>query len=129
VWAARADALERAGRTADAARAFQYALTLDEQSGDPATLGVDWFNYGQLLRRQQTPAPLVLACLMRAETLLTSRADARADTVQRARSEVEHEHPDAVVIGPPGAGHRAHRRPHPLLTLSSEPCPPRRGDE
>ena len=98
VWATRADALEQAGRTADAAQAFQYALTLDEQDGDPTTLGVDWFNYGQFLRTHQNPAPLVLACLMRAETLLTSRADARALTVQHARCEVEHEHPDAAVI-------------------------------
>jgi tetratricopeptide (TPR) repeat protein len=110
LWATRADALEHAGRTADAAQAFHYALTLDEQDGDPTTLGVDWFNYGQFLRTHQSPAPLVLACLMRAEILLTSRADARAVTVQQARSEVEHEHPDAAVI--------VHQAPDSTLTAA-----------
>jgi tetratricopeptide (TPR) repeat protein len=98
VWAARADDFDRAGRTAEAAEAFQRVLTLDEQSGDGAALGVDWFNYGQFLRRQHADAPVVLASLLQAEHLLTATSDERVATVRVARAEVEHERPEAMAI-------------------------------
>jgi hypothetical protein len=69
---------------------------LDEQGGDPATLGVDWFNYGQFLRRHQAEPHLVLACLLQAEDLLARNGDQRAGTVRDARGAVEREQPDAV---------------------------------
>ena len=96
LWTNRADRLDQAGRTADAAHAFLRVLLLDDQEGESATMGADWFNYGQFLRRHQAPAPLVLACLMRAEELLTRQMDARLATVQQARREVERDSPDAA---------------------------------
>jgi tetratricopeptide (TPR) repeat protein len=98
LWAGRADGFDRAGRTADAAHAFQRVLALDEQGDDLATLGADWFNYGQLLRRHQAEPRLVLACLMHAEDLLTRTADSRAGTVQAVRAAFEREQPGAAAI-------------------------------
>lgn len=94
LWATRADDFDKAGRTADAAHAFQRALALDEQGEDPTTIGADWFNYGQFLRRHQVEPRLVLACLLRAEELLG--ADARASTVRTVRNAFEREQPDAA---------------------------------
>jgi tetratricopeptide (TPR) repeat protein len=96
LWANRADALEQVGRTSDAAHAFQRALALDEQGGDFATLGVDWFNYGQFLRRQRAEPQLVLACLLQAEDLLARKPDERTATVREVRATFEREQPDAA---------------------------------
>ncbi|MEO8078678.1 MAG: hypothetical protein ABI818_20305, partial [Acidobacteriota bacterium] len=96
VWATRADALELAGRQADAAQAFQRVLTLDEQAGDSSVLGADWFNYGQFLRRRQADPHLVLVSLLQAEHLLGLKGDERTATVRTARTAVEREHPEAI---------------------------------
>lgn len=57
-------------------------------------LGVDWFNYGQFLRRHHEEPRLVLACLLEAERLLAR--DEKLATVQAVRAAVEQEQPDAV---------------------------------
>ena len=95
-WAGRADVLEQASRVSDAAHAYQRALSLDEQGGDGATLGVDWFNYGQFLRRHRAEPRLVLACLLRAEELLVHDSGERRGTVHEVRRAVELEEPGAL---------------------------------
>lgn len=95
-WTSRADSLDQAGRTVEAARAFQQAIALDEGGGDIANGGTDWFNYGQFLRRRGADPRLVMASLLEAETLLAEVADSRLDTVRQVRMAVEHDHPDAA---------------------------------
>lgn len=96
LWATRADRLEEAGKTADAAHAFQRALSLDELGADVGALGADWFNYGQFLKRRQAEPRLVLACFLRAEELLAGKSDARLPAVRAERAAFEREHPSAA---------------------------------
>ena len=96
LWAMRAERLDKAGRTVDAAHAFQQALAVDEQGDDAGRLGADWFNYGQFLRRHEADPHLVLACLLQAEELLAWKGDVRLETVRAAREAVEREHPAAA---------------------------------
>jgi len=93
LWAGRADRLDRDGRTDEAGRAYHSALTFDDGGGDDPGAGVDWFNYGQFLRRHGAEPRIVLACLLRAEALLAGNADAQLDTARAARAEVERAHP------------------------------------
>jgi len=95
-WAGRADALERAGQTEDAGRGYRNALTFDERGGDDAASGVDWFNYGQFLRRRDMEPRLVMACLLHAETLLARGSAGQLETVRSAQAEVERAHPGAT---------------------------------
>jgi tetratricopeptide (TPR) repeat protein len=95
-WAVRADTLERSGKTHDAGRAYRNALTLDQRAGDDAASGVDWFNYGQFLQRQNADPRIVLACFLHAETLLAGSGDGQLETVRTARAEVERTHPGAT---------------------------------
>lgn len=96
IWASRADRFDSANQITDAAHAFQRALAMDEHGGDPSELGVDWFNYGQFLRRRRVEPHLVLACLLQAETLLARQSDPRLATVQAERVAFEREQPDAM---------------------------------
>jgi tetratricopeptide (TPR) repeat protein len=95
-WAGRADVLERAGQTEDAGRAYRSALTFDERGGDDAASGVDWFNYGQFLRRRDIEPRIVMACLLHAETLLARGSGGQLETVRSAQAEVERAHPGAT---------------------------------
>ncbi len=95
-WANRADRFDQAGRTDEAGRAFEKVLALDEWGRDRAAFGVDWFNYGQFLRRQHEEPRLVLACLLEAEQLLAREKDSRLEAVRAVRAAVEHDHPDAL---------------------------------
>jgi tetratricopeptide (TPR) repeat protein len=95
-WAGRADALEQAGQTEDAGRAYRNALTFDERGGDDAASGVDWFNYGQFLRRRNMEPRIVMACLLHAETLLARGSGGQVETVRSAQAEVESAHPGAT---------------------------------
>jgi tetratricopeptide (TPR) repeat protein len=95
-WASRADELDRAGRADEAGGAFRNTLTFDERGADAAATGVDWFNYGQFLRRHDVEPRLVLACLLRAEALLAKASEAQLGTVRAARAEVERAHPEAA---------------------------------
>jgi tetratricopeptide (TPR) repeat protein len=96
VWADRADRFDKADRARDAAGAFQHALSAGERADDDPTLGADWFNYGQFLRRRAQDPRLVVACLLRSEQLLGTRSDPRLAAVQTERQAVERDHPDAA---------------------------------
>jgi tetratricopeptide (TPR) repeat protein len=104
-WTARADALDREHRTQDAGGAFRNALAYDRQAGDDPGAGVDWFNYGQFLRRGDAEPRLVMACLMRAETLLAAGGDAQAETVRTARADLERAHPGTTALTQPILDH------------------------
>jgi len=82
-----ADAKEKSGDAAEAARDFQRALILDANSTDKEGVAADWLNYAQLLRHHGQSERLVFACLLHAEELLSGNSgDERAAIVQ-ARSE------------------------------------------
>jgi hypothetical protein len=53
-----------------AASSYQRALALDAKAGDAHSEALDWFNYGQFLRRHGQPDDLAYACVLRAEALL-----------------------------------------------------------
>lgn len=67
-----ADAQEHTGNADVAAQFFQQALVVDETEGQPKTAAIDWYSYGQFLRRQKQPERLVYACFYRAQDLLST---------------------------------------------------------
>jgi tetratricopeptide (TPR) repeat protein len=81
--------LEQDGDAAAAARAYQRALALDTRGGGPLNEAIDWFNYGQFLRRAGQPERLAYACFVHAEELLASLPGKELDTVQKLRKESE----------------------------------------
>jgi tetratricopeptide (TPR) repeat protein len=86
-----ADLQDKMGDARAAAESYKRGLLLDAKNGDPQSEGVDWFNYGQFLRRRGLPDELAYACLLRAEDLLAS-ANAEGptlETVLTARKQVE----------------------------------------
>jgi tetratricopeptide (TPR) repeat protein len=84
-----ADLEEKAGHTAAAAASDQRGLALDAKTGDREGEAVDWFNYGQFLRRHAPRDDLAYACLLRAEDLLASRGGQELKTVEAARREMD----------------------------------------
>jgi hypothetical protein len=50
---------------------------------------VDWLNYGQFLQRQKQPEPLVFACYLKAEDLLSTNPGDALSTVVKVREEAE----------------------------------------
>lgn len=71
---------------------YQQGLQLERPNSSQADLAVDWFNYGQLLQSCQAPNRLILACFLKAETLLLnagSEVQSSLNVVRRARIEVE----------------------------------------
>jgi tetratricopeptide (TPR) repeat protein len=96
IWANTAERLDKENRVVDAARAFREALALDQANRDRASEAIDWFNYGQFLRRRGAEPHLVIACLLKAETLLEGITDDRRQTVRDIREAVEREHPAAA---------------------------------
>ncbi len=78
---------EHNGEFAGAAQSFQDAVTLDETQGEARAAAVDWFNYGQFLRRQKQPERLVLACFYRAEDLMSTTPGAELSAIVTARKE------------------------------------------
>jgi Tfp pilus assembly protein PilF len=85
----RADLQSKNGDAAAAAQSYQHGLSLDAKSGDAQAEALDWFNYGQFLRRQNAPDEMVYACFRHAEVLLSSASGSELATVQSARSQVE----------------------------------------
>lgn len=83
------DLQEKAGDSKSAAQSYQRGLKLDAKAGDPRGEAVDWFNYGQFLRRHAQPDELVYACLLRAEDLLKNTDGPELAAVRSARGEVE----------------------------------------
>jgi tetratricopeptide (TPR) repeat protein len=84
-----ADLQERTGDVKAAAESYQRALALDAKSGDAHSAALDWFNYGQFLRRHKQSGELVYACLLHAETLLAGTSGSDLETVKRVRREAE----------------------------------------
>jgi tetratricopeptide (TPR) repeat protein len=80
-----ADAQEKSHNLAGALASYQNALKLDSTAGDAYAEGLDWFNYGQFLRRRNVEDDLVYACLVRAESLMSAKPGAEFDTVQAIR--------------------------------------------
>ncbi len=85
----RADVQARNSDAAAAAQSYQRALVLDAKNGDTPAAALDWFNYGQFLRRQSAPDDLVYASLLHAENLLSGAAGSELATVQTARRQLE----------------------------------------
>ncbi len=85
-----ADWQERSGDAKSAAASYQRGLALDAQSNDSHGAALDWFNYGQFLRRRGLPAEISYACFLRAEDLLKQAGNAQElATVQNIRKQVE----------------------------------------
>jgi len=82
-----AEIQERTGESAAAAQSFQDAVTLDETKGEPRAAAVDWFNYGQFLRRQKQSERLVFACFFRAEDLMSTTPGEQLSAIVKAREE------------------------------------------
>jgi tetratricopeptide (TPR) repeat protein len=84
-----ADAQEKSGDLAAALKSYQRALSIDATANDPYAEGLDWFNYGQFLRRHGVEDDLVYACFARADTLMSSKAGTELDTVRAIRRQIE----------------------------------------
>ena len=85
----RADLQARNGDAAAAAQSYRRGLALDSKSGDASAEALDWFNYGQFLRRQNAPDDLLYASFLHAENLLNGAAGSELATIQSARRQVE----------------------------------------
>ena len=84
-----AELQEKQGDAAAALGSYQRTLRLDAGLKDSAGAAVDWFNYGQFLRRQRQPVELVFACLLQAEKLKGETANGESVAIRQAKSEVE----------------------------------------
>ncbi|MBA3713265.1 MAG: tetratricopeptide repeat protein [Pyrinomonadaceae bacterium] len=86
-----ADVYAAHGQTDRARQFYRRALALDASAGDARAEGADWFNYGQFLRRNNSPGRLVLACFLKAEDILKGKPEAVAglETVAKVRREFE----------------------------------------
>lgn len=89
VLAHQAELLENTGDAAAAARSNQRGLALDAGGNDRHSEGVDWFNYGQFLRRHAQNDRFAYACFLQAEDLLASSPGKDLDTVRILRRQVE----------------------------------------
>jgi tetratricopeptide (TPR) repeat protein len=85
----RADLQAQKGDVAAAARSYQRGLALDANNGDTPAEALDWFNYGQFLRRLKAPDELLYASFLHAEALLDGSAGSDLGTVQTARRQLE----------------------------------------
>jgi tetratricopeptide (TPR) repeat protein len=85
----RADVQAKKGDGTAAAQSYQRGLALDAKGGDAPAEALDWFNYGQFLRRQNAPDELAYAAFLRAENLLNGTAGSELATVQTVRRQVE----------------------------------------
>jgi tetratricopeptide (TPR) repeat protein len=88
-YAHMADSQEKTGDVKSAVESFQRGLTLDAKTGDAHNDALDWFNYGQFLRRHGIQDDLVYACLLHAEQLLASKGGPELETATKMRREVE----------------------------------------
>jgi tetratricopeptide (TPR) repeat protein len=93
-----ADVQEKLQDARAAAQSYQRVLALDATSSDPRTEGLDWFNYGQFLRRHGIADNLAYACLLKAESLLDSFGGANLATVQTMKHQLEEKMSHAEVI-------------------------------
>jgi hypothetical protein len=93
-----ADVQEKLRDSAAAAQSYQRVLALDANSSDPQTEGLDWFNYGQFLRRHAIADNLAYACFLKAENLLQPFDDTNLATVQTMKHQLEEKMSRADVI-------------------------------
>ena len=84
-----ADVQEKSGAYGPALQSYQQALTLDAAAKDLHAEALDWFNYGQFLRRHTAQDELVYACMVRAENLLAGTTGTDIETVQAVRHQME----------------------------------------
>ncbi|MGH9683319.1 MAG: tetratricopeptide repeat protein [Candidatus Acidiferrales bacterium] len=84
-----ADLQDRTGDARSAATSYQQGLALDAKANDSQGAAIDWFNYGQFLRRHPVPADLAYACLLHAEDLLASEGGQKLKTVRDTRKQME----------------------------------------
>jgi tetratricopeptide (TPR) repeat protein len=84
-----ADFQERSGEPKAAAHTYQRSLALDAKVGDPQNEAIDWFNYGQFLRRHAMAEELPYACFLHSEELLGTAGGPEIETVWTARRELE----------------------------------------
>ena len=84
-----ADFQDKSGAPKAALRSYQRSLALDAQAGDPKSGAIDWFNYGQFLRRHAVAEELPYACFLHVEQLLAGTSGAENETVRTARRELE----------------------------------------
>ncbi len=85
--------LELAGKADDAAEAYRQAIGCDRKAQDTTATAIEWFNYGQLLKKEAAPPRLVAACLLESRNGLASRPGPMLDTVNQTLADFEHEHP------------------------------------
>lgn len=90
-----ANIFEAKGVLSRAAQSYQRSIKLGVSGVDNETNGMDWFNYGQFLRRHDSPKQLVLACYLKAEKFLESST--ALETVRKARSEIEQANEAAAI--------------------------------
>jgi tetratricopeptide (TPR) repeat protein len=84
-----ADLQEKTGNGKAAAESYQRGLSLDAKAGDPHSEAIDWFNYGQFLRRHGLPDELAYACFLHAEDLLAGTGAQELETARTMRRQVE----------------------------------------
>ena len=84
-----ADLQEKQGDAGGAARSYQQALKVDAGVSDPRSAASDWFNYAQLLRKEQQPERFVYACLLHAENTLKDMPGDELRVIEQARRESE----------------------------------------
>ncbi len=84
-----ADLQEKRGDVKAAAASHQRGLARDAKAGDSSGEALDWFNYGQFLRRHGLRDDLAYACVLQAEKLLAGTSGSNLDTVQGIRRELE----------------------------------------
>ncbi len=82
------DLQEKSGDAKSAVQSYQRGLSLDADAGDPRAEAIDWFNYGQFLRRHGVPEELAYACFVRAEDLLGKSSASELATVETAQEQV-----------------------------------------
>jgi len=107
-----ADLQEKLQDSSGAAQSYQRALALDAKGSDPETEGLDWFNYGQFLRRRAIPNDLVYACFLQSEKLLTPTAGPNLTTVQTMKRQIETKMTQAEIA-------KSHKNLADLLTRST----------
>jgi tetratricopeptide (TPR) repeat protein len=88
-WVHLADSRDKWGDVKLAAASYERGLVLDAKDADAHNEALDWFNYGQFLRRHQMPDDLVYACLLHSEQLLAGTGGSELDTATKMRREVE----------------------------------------
>jgi tetratricopeptide (TPR) repeat protein len=84
-----ADFQEKSSESKAALHSYQRSLALDAKAGDAKSEAIDWFNYGQFLRRHAVAEELPYACFLDSEKLLGNTGGSEVETVQTARRELQ----------------------------------------